>query len=84
MLHDVINAPMIRCGMNLKARDTHISCILEFMFSHVRKVLRSQKVQQYHSDVHYSEMHGTHIGFSTWVGLRVKMSFQHLCLFKCY
>jgi hypothetical protein len=39
MLHDVINAPMIRCGMNLKARDTHISCILVFMFSHVRLTL---------------------------------------------
>ena len=39
MLHDVINAPMIRCDMNLKARDTHISCILEFMFSHVRVTL---------------------------------------------
>jgi hypothetical protein len=44
MPHDVINASMIRCmcmscGMYLKARYIHISCILEFMFSHVRVTL---------------------------------------------
>jgi hypothetical protein len=43
-------------------------------------VKRSSNIITMHfvSDVHYSEMHGTHNDFSTWLGWRRKMSFQHL------